>query len=171
MDELNHGLSVPIVAGNPEGILNVLDPEHRCRRGLEQDDVESAGPVHPMSSSEKLGGQPYESLLLLPMYRMYCASELCGPSRLDLNEHHHAVVLRDEIQLAERRAEVFGDDAVAFPQQIALGLRLSFLPKQTPGVKNCHALVRSMSAAQPQPVAIDLPVQSLQPRARRSVDG
>src|SRR6476659_2322375 len=60
MNELNHGLSVQVVARGLESILDVLDPERRCRRGLEQDDVESAGPVHPMSLSEKLGSQPDE---------------------------------------------------------------------------------------------------------------
>ena len=75
------------------------------------------------------------------------------------------------VQLAERRAEVFGDDAVAFPTQIALGLRFSFLPKEPPGVKNCHALVRCMPAAQHVAVAVDASEQSLQTQARRSVDG
>jgi hypothetical protein len=110
-------------------------------------------------------------LLLLPIHCMNRASELCDPSRLDLNEDQHAAVLRHEIQLAERRAEVFGDDAVAFPTQIALGLRFSFLPKEPPGVKNCHALVRCMPAAQHVAVAVDASEQSLQTQARRSVDG
>ena len=160
-----------VVAGNLEGILDVLDPERRCRRGLEQDDVKSAGPIRPMSPSEKLGGQPDEFLLLLPMHRMDCAPEPCGPSRLDLNEDQHATVLRHKIQLPERRAEVFCDAPVAFPTPITLGLRLSFLPKETPGVKNCHTLVRCMSAAPRLSVSVDAFEQSLRPRARKSVDG
>jgi len=124
-----------------------------------------------MPLSEKLSGQPDEFLLFLPMHRIDRTSEPCGPSRLNLNEDQHASVLRHEIQLAERRTEVFGDDPVALPAQITLGLRLSFLPKETPGVKNCHTLVRCMAAEQRLPVAIDMLVLSLQPRARRSVDG
>ena len=124
-----------------------------------------------MSLSEKLSSQPDEFLLFLPMHRIDRTSEPCGPSRLNLNEDQHASVLRHEIQLAERRTEVFGDDPVALPAQITLGLRLSFLPKETPGVKNCHTLVRCVPAAQRLPVAIDMLVLSLQPRARRSVDG
>src|SRR6476620_1613011 len=107
MDELNHGLLVQVVAGNFESILDVLDPERRCRRRDEQDDVESAGPVHPMSLSEKLGSQPDEFLLFLPMHRMNRTPEPCSPSRLDFNEDQHTAVLRHKIQLAERRTEVF----------------------------------------------------------------
>lgn len=95
-----------------------------------------------MSLGKKLGSQPDEFLLFLPMHRMDRTSEPCGPSRLDLNEDQHAAVLRHEIQLAERRTEVFGDNPVTLPAQITLGLRLSFLPKETSGVKNCHTLVR-----------------------------
>ena len=124
-----------------------------------------------MSLSEKLGSQPDEFLLFLPMHRMNRTPEPCSPSRLNLNENQHAAVLRHEIQFAERRTEVFGDNPVAFPPQITFGLRLSFLPKEMPGVKNCHTLVRCMLAVQRLPIAVHALVQSLQPRAHRSVDG
>ncbi len=105
------------------------------------------------------------------MHRMDRASELCGPSRFDLNEDHHAAVLRHEIQLAERRAEVFGDDAVAFPAQIAFGLRLSFLPKEPPGVKNCHTLVRWGPVAEAPLIVSDDSGQSPRLPGHRSGDG
>jgi hypothetical protein len=60
MDELNHGLSVPVVAGDLEGILNVLDPKRRCRRGLEQDDVELGRTGPSNVAVRELGGQPDE---------------------------------------------------------------------------------------------------------------
>ena len=99
-----------------------------------------------MPLSEELRGQADEFLLFVPIHGMDRSSKPCGPSSLDLNEHQHIAVLRHKVQLSQRRANVFGDDAVALTAQIALGLRLSFLPKESPGVKNCHTLVRCVPA-------------------------
>lgn len=99
-----------------------------------------------MTLSEKLRSQLDEFLLFLSVHGMDRTPELCGPSRFDLDKDQHPAVFRHEVQFAQRRAEVSGDDAVAFPTQIAFGLRLSFLPKESPGVKNCHTLVRCIPA-------------------------
>lgn len=100
-----------------------------------------------MALSEKVRSQLDKLVLFLAMDGMDCPSELSAPSRLDLDEYQHGAVLRYEVQLAQRRTKVSGDDAVPFPAQVALGLRLSFLPKESPGVKNCHTLVRWIPAA------------------------
>ena len=95
-----------------------------------------------MTLGEKLCRQPNELVLFLSMHSINRATELSGSPRLDFDEDKHLAVLRHEVQLAQRRAKVSCDDAVAFPAQVALSFRLSFLPKEPPGVKNCHTLVR-----------------------------
>lgn len=131
-----------MAARDLEGILDVLDLEPRRLCGLEQDHVEPTGPVHPMALSKKLGGQPNEFLLFLPVHGMDRTPEMSGSPRLDLNEHEHVAILCHEVQFSQRGSEVSGHDAVALSAQVAFCLRLSFLLKEPPGVKNCHALVR-----------------------------
>ena len=100
-----------------------------------------------MTLGEKLRGESHKLLLFLPMHGMNRAPELPGPARLDFDEHQHLAVFRHEIQFSQRGTKVSGHDTVAFPAQVPFSLRLSFLPKEPPGVKNSHALVRRMNAA------------------------
>ena len=95
-----------------------------------------------MAVREELRGEADKLLLFLPMHGMNRPSKVAASSRFDLDEHQDLAILRHEVQFAQRRAEISGDNAVAFAAQVALGLRLSFLPKESSGVKNRHALVR-----------------------------
>ena len=122
-----------------------------------------------MSLSQKLGGKLDEFLLLVPMHGVDRSSKLRGSSGLDFNKHEHATILGDKVELSEGRADIFRNDAIAFPPQVALGLRLSFLPKDSPGVKNCHALVRCIGAAR-RGEEHGVLAQVLPPPAHRSAD-
>jgi len=120
----------------------MLDLRSRLVHSLEQHDIESARPVGQMVPSQVLGRQADQFVLLLPVYGMNRSAEIFGPPGLHLDEHQHRSVFGNEIQFAQRGAEVLSDDPIAFPAQVALGRCLSFLPKEASGVKECHAIVR-----------------------------
>jgi hypothetical protein len=146
MDKLDHRASpAEIVTRDVESVLNMLDLRSRGLRPLEQDDVEPAGAVGPMMLREKLRCQSNEFDLFLPVDGFDRSPKIHRPSRLDLHEYQDRTVLSDKVQLAQRRPEIFGNDAITFTTQITLSRSLSFLPEEPSGVKNCHAMVRPES--------------------------
>ena len=106
-----------------------------------------------MTLREKLRGESHKLPLFLPVNGMNRAPELPGPARLDFDEHQHLAVFCHEVQFSQRGPKVSGYNTIAFPAQVPFSLRLSFLPKEPPGVKNSHALVRRMNAARPDAAA------------------
>src|SRR5687768_200444 len=143
MDELDHrALPAQIIARDLERVLNMFDMGNGVLRALEQDDIESARAVRPMVFSEKLSGQSNEFRLLSSVDGMDRSAKIHCPSCLDLDKDENRTVLGDEVQLAQRRAEIFGDDPVTLATQKAFSRRLSFLPEESSGVKNCHAMVQ-----------------------------
>src|SRR5687767_13668758 len=158
-----------IVPWNLKCILNMVDL-HPCCRALKQHDVKPTRAVGPMVPGEELRRQAHQLSLLLPMYGMNRPAKIRRSACLDFHEHEHVAVLRHQIQLAKGRAQVLGDNPVALLEQIAFGRLLSFLPKESSRVKDCHAIVRRAPAGRAEAEHHGTG-QSRQPRGHRSGDG
>lgn len=116
----------------------MLDSSPTNRRLLQQHDIEPAGPAAPMASRDKLRGETDQFLLFPFVHGMDRPPELLGPARLDLHEYQRRSVFRNQIELTQGGTEISREDPIAFSNQEGLRGRFSFLPKETPGVKDSH---------------------------------
>ncbi len=111
-----------------DGVLDVLEAHRATILESQADNVEAHRP-RVRVPAQVVGGELLQLAYFLGADSFLREPEAGARARLDLDEDERGTILRDEIQLAERRAKIARHDSVAEAAQMVLGELLAASPK------------------------------------------
>ncbi len=107
----------------------MFDRERVIEVAFADDDVEPAASVADAVPGEVLSGQTNHPRLLPGVDGVHSSPVRSGAPGLHLHEHQQLAHFGDEIELPQPSPMVPYEDAIALPEQPALGFRFTGLPE------------------------------------------